>query len=205
MTLFIGVGVSEVVGSAYATRYSAIALAPFLLAVVGGVAVLPSTWRLRAVATMAVLGLVIGIAYPFKDRSQAGEVADALALAAPNDTVVFCPDQLGPAVHRLLPHAGRQVVYPTMGSPVMVDWVDYKARNEAADPARFADAVLARTPSSAAIWYVYANEYPTFGDACTELLVELAIRRGSPEPEVQQKMGTLEKDNLVRFPPKQPS
>jgi mannosyltransferase len=201
-TLLIGVGVSEAVGSAYATRYSSIALAPFLLAVVCGLGVLSPLWRTRAVAAVVVLGIVVGAAYPFKSRSQADQVADVLAAAGPTDTVVFCPDQLGPAVHRLAPDAGRQLVYPTMDSPTMVDWVDYKARNEAADPAHFADAVVARTPSNAAIWLVYANEYPTFGDACTELLVELAVRRGSPEPEIEQKSGVVEKDNLVRFPPK---
>jgi phage terminase large subunit GpA-like protein len=166
------------------------------------VGVLSPPWRTRAVAATVVLGLVVGAAYPFKSRSQADQVANVLAAAGPTDTVVFCPDQLGPAVHRLVPDAGRQLVYPTMGAPTMVDWVDYKARNEAADPAHFADAVVARTPSDAAIWLVYANEYPTFGDACTELLVELAVRRGSPEPEIEQKNGTVEKDNLVRFPPK---
>ena len=201
-TLFIGVVVSQSVGSAYATRYSAIALAPFLLAVTLGVGALPARWRTRAMAIAVVLGLAIGIAYPFRARSQADQVADVLAQAGPTDTVVFCPDQLGPAVHRLVPHAGRQLVYPTMGSPEMVDWVDYKKRNEAADPSAFAKAVVAQTPRTSAIWLVYANEYPTFGDACTELLVDLAVRRGEPEAEVDQKSGVVEKDNLVRFPPK---
>ena len=204
VTLLIGVGVSEAVGSAYATRYSSIALAPFLLAVTCGIGGLSPQWRKRVVAGLVVLGLVVGAAYPFKSRSQADQVADALALAGPTDTVVFCPDQLGPAVHRLVPDAGHQFVYPTMGSPAMVDWVDYKTRNEAANPAAFADAVIARTPKDAAIWLVYANEYPTFGDACTQLLVDLAVRRGIPEPEIEQGSGVVEKDNLVRFPPKQP-
>jgi 4-amino-4-deoxy-L-arabinose transferase-like glycosyltransferase len=204
-TMLVGVAVSEALGSAYAPRYSAIALAPFLLAVAWGVHALPSRWRQGAVAATILVGLVLGFAYPFRMRSQAGEVADVLRLAQPTDTVVFCPDQLGPAVHRIVPDIGRQLVYPTLGSPVMVDWVDYKMRNKAANPAAFAKAVEARTPRGSAIWYVYANDYPTFSDSCTQLLVDLALARGAPEPEVRQKGSSFEEDNLLRYPPVAPA
>ena len=47
------------------------------------------------------------------NRTQAGEVAAVLrADAAPGDVVVYCPDQLGPAVHRLAPPGLDEVTYP---------------------------------------------------------------------------------------------
>jgi len=201
-TMLVGVIVSQIEGSAYALRYSAIAVAPFLLAVTWGVGVLRPPWRACAVTVAVVLGLVIGAGYPARTRTQAKEVADALKLAGPTDSVVFCPDQLGPAVHRLAPDAGRQLVYPTMGSPEIVNWVDYKARNEAANPEAFARAVVGRTPPTAAIWLVYAADYPTFGNACTDLLVDFSIARGQPEPIVTEKRAPVEQDTVVRFIPK---
>jgi hypothetical protein len=113
---------------------------------------------------------------------------------------VFCPDQLGPAVHRLAPHAGRQVVYPTFGSPAMVDWVDYEARNEAADPQAFAKEVLRRAGSTGAIWLVYADGYPTFGDDCSRLLVAFGAARGQPLILVHSHRRTDERDRVAYYP-----
>jgi mannosyltransferase len=199
-TMLVGTAVSGALSSAYAPRYSAVALAPFLLAVAWGLAVLQPPWRTRLLAAVVVIGLVIGAGYPGKTRSQADEVATALSAATPQDTVVFCPDQLGPAVHRLAPDAGHQVVYPTMGSPAMVDWVDYADRNAAADPAAFAHDVVAAASPSGHIWLVYAPDYPTFDDDCTSLVIDLALLRGTPYEVVASKKGAGEKERVVRFP-----
>lgn len=199
-TMLLGCAVNLVLGSAYAGRYSAVALVPFLLGAAAGFRALPSSWWLPAAAGVVALGLVVSAALPAKARSQADQVADALRAAAPNDLVVFCPDQLGPAVHRLAPHRGRQVVYPTMGSPLMVDWVDYAARNKAADPEAFARQVLARAGSTGAIWLVYADGYPTFGDDCGRLLVAFGAARGQPRILVHSHGHTEERDRLLLYP-----
>ena len=67
------------------------------------------------------------------------------AEAEPGDVVVYCPDQLGPAVHRLAPQDLDEFTYPTFGSPEFVDWVDYKAGSAQADPQAFARQVLERS------------------------------------------------------------
>lgn len=199
--LLLGCTVSLVLGSAYASRYSSIALVPFLLVAAAGFRALPASWWLRGVVGVLVLGLVVSAALPAKKRSQADEVAAALRTASPHDLVVFCPDQLGPAVHRLAPNAGQQVVYPTMGSPAMVDWVDYEARNAAADPQAFATKVLDRVGSSA-IWLVYSDGYPTFGDDCSRLLVAFGAARGQPKILVRSHRHTDERDRVAYFPPR---
>jgi 4-amino-4-deoxy-L-arabinose transferase-like glycosyltransferase len=198
--LLLGSTVSLVLGSAYASRYSSIALAPFLLVAASGFGAIPARWWLRAVGIVTVLGLVVSAALPAKPRSQADQVAAALRNAKPHDVVVFCPDQLGPAVHRLAPHAGQQVVYPTLGSPAMVDWVDYKTRNEAADPQAFAKDILARAAGSA-IWLVYADGYPTFGDDCSRLLVAFGAARGQPHIVVRSHRRTDERDRVAYYRP----
>lgn len=198
--LLLGCGISLALSSAYAARYSAIVLVPFLLVAAAGFRALPPRWWLPAVAGVLVLGLVVSAALPAKARSQADEVASALKKAQRNDLVVFCPDQLGPAVTRLAPHAGRQVVYPTMGSPVMVDWVDYEERNKAADPDRFAQRVLDVAGDGSAIWLVYADGYPTFNDDCSRLLVAFGTARGQPRILVRSHGHTDERDRLAYFP-----
>jgi mannosyltransferase len=201
VTLLIGALVNLALGSAYASRYTAVALVPFLLVVATGFTALPPRWRLPGVAGVVALGLVACGALPAAARSQADEVAAALRSAAPSDVVVFCPDQLGPAVHRLAPHAGQQVVYPTMGGPAMVDWVDYEARNEAADPQAFARKVLARAGSGGAVWLVYAGGYPTFGDDCNRLLIALAAARGMPHIVVRSHKHTDERERVAYYAP----
>jgi hypothetical protein len=200
-TMFIGTAVNGALGSAYSSRYSAVALAPFLLGAAWGFSQLPQRARVVTGVVVALLGLAASIPLTTRIRTQADETAAALSPARPGDVVVFCPDQLGPAVHRLAPDAGRQVVYPTMGSAAMVDWVDYADRNEAADPERFTHALLDRAGTSASIWVVYEPGYPTFGDDCNELVVDLAAQRGAPETVLPVETGAMEKERVVRFAP----
>jgi mannosyltransferase len=198
-TMLLGCTVNLVLGSAYAGRYSSVALVPFLLAAAAGFGALPGRWWLPGVAGVTALALVVSAALPAKARSQADEVAAALRSASPHDVVVFCPDQLGPAVHRLVPHVGQQVVYPTMGSPAMVDWVDYEARNQAADPVAFARRVLARAGAGGAIWLVYSEGYPTFGDDCSRLLVAFGSARGQPHIVVHSHKHTDERERVAFY------
>src|SRR5436190_2666926 len=200
-TLVIGTLVSELMRSAYASRYSAIVLAPFILAIAWGFEGLPRPWRARAFVAVVALALLTSAWLPAKLRSQSGQVADALAAAKPHDVVVFCPDQLGPAVHRQAPHAGRQVVYPTMGAPSFVDWVDYEKRNDAANPDAFAQRVLAMLGPHDALWFVYSQGYPTFHDDCTRLLIDFGEARGAPSIIVKSHRYADERDRLALYRP----
>jgi hypothetical protein len=196
-TLLLGTVASEVVSSAYSSRYSAVALAPLLLVVAIGIGALPERSRIATVAIVCGLGLFSSALNQL--RSQSAQVATALAAAGPQDLVIFCPDQLGPAVHRIAPDAGRQVVYPTFGPPAMVDWVDYAQRNEAADPLAFARQALARAGDHT-IWLVYAQGYRTLAGACTSLYTSLAVARGRPVIAVKSKSTSFEQDNVAEFP-----
>ncbi|HEU5033524.1 MAG TPA: glycosyltransferase family 39 protein [Mycobacteriales bacterium] len=197
-TLYVGVVASVVASSAYASRYSTIVLAPALLVVAFGLAVLPGRARTVALCVVCALGLAGSAWLPAKLRTQAGQVAALLQAAGPHDLVVFCPDQLGPAVHRLAPDAGTQVVYPTFGSAAMVDWVDYEKRNKSADPIAFARQALQRA-SGRPIWLVYRTGYPTLAGACTSLVTSFTVARGRPEDELAPH-GAFEKYTVARFP-----
>jgi len=111
------------------------------------------------------------------NRTEAGQVAAVLkAQAQPGDLVVFCPDQLGPAVHRLVSAGLDEVTYPFFGSPEFVDWVDYKKRLAQQDPKVFAREALARAGSHT-VWLVTTQGYLTHPVVCTTLSTLFASKR----------------------------
>lgn len=201
--LTVGVGVSHVLGSAYAERYSSIALAPFLVLLGYGMTVVPERFRYQVLGAVALLGLLSSTTAITLDRTQAEEVADAIrANAAPGDVVVVCPDQLGPGLRRQLPgDRYRQVAYPTFEDPVRVDWTDYAERNGVADPAAFAERVH-RTAGDHTVWLAYADGYRTMAYQCSQLRSQLQQRHGTSQVVVEEKMSVLESATLVSFAPK---
>jgi uncharacterized membrane protein len=200
-TLAVGVLLGLAVGSGYAARYSSVVLVPFLVLVALGTQVLASpVARRNAVGVALVLGVIGSVPAVLTPRTQAGPVAKALnARARPGDVVVYCPDQLGPAVSRLVDEPGlEQVVYPTRGRPERVDWTDYEQRNKASDPVAFGRDLAA---SGRTIWLVTAGGYRTFGDRC-DILAE-TLRSSRPAEVVVRSRGRYrpERMSLLRFAP----
>ncbi len=199
-TLALGLGVGMVVHAGYAVRYSSAALVPGLVLAALGVRALPPRARTGVLAAAAVCGLLGALPQLTSvERTQARVTALALTRSlSPSDVVVYCPDQLGPAVSRLLPAGTDQVVYPTGGSPELVDWVDYAQRNEAASPSAFARQVASRT--SGAVWLVSAVGYLTFDEQCTQLGDALGALRGGGV-RVQGQSGSFDEQQAVtRYP-----
>jgi uncharacterized membrane protein len=200
-TLLLGVLLGLLLGTGYAARYSAVVLVPFLvLAAMGTETFVSPRVRTGVVAFVALVGVAGAVPAVLTPRTQAGAVAAALrARAAPGDLVVYCPDQLGPAVSRLVPPGLEQRVFPTGGPPERVDWVDYAERNKAGDPVAFARSAAA---ADRTVWLVVAAGYRTYGDRC-DLLAE-TLRRVRPDNEVVvRSRGRYkpERASLVRFGP----
>ena len=146
LTMAIAMVVSYATGSAFASRYLAI-LAPLIfLAVALGLTRLGSGLAFRLVAALLVLlGLLGGGRNVVTARTQARQVADAIeADLGPDDLVICCPDQLGPALIRELPPDTDVVAYPDFSRPLRIDWVDYTDRLDAADPTAFGKDALER-------------------------------------------------------------
>lgn len=199
-TLVLGLVVGMVVGAGYAPRYSSVALVPGLLLAALGLRALPDRARTAALALVAVTGLLTALPQLTSTRrTQAAVTAAALERTlAPGDVVAYCPDQLGPAVSRLLPAATDQVVYPTGGDPELVDWVDYAERNADASPAAFANALSTRTDG--AVLLVTAGGYLTFGRQCDELGEALERLRGEGVAVKRQSGSFDEQSAVTRYP-----
>jgi uncharacterized membrane protein len=204
-TIMIAAAAGYASGTTFASRYASVFMPLFLLvAAVGITRFLGRVPRGLVFVVLIALGLVGGVHNVTTDRTQAGEVAAAIrAGATPSDLVVICPDQLGPAVHRLLPRDLAQVTYPLLASPDLVDWRDYAERNAAADPAAAADKVLAQARASKAknVWLVTNGSYKTLEGQCEALGAELGARLGNAENLVSEDNAKFfEYASLFRFP-----
>jgi hypothetical protein len=202
-------------GAAFATRYASVVLPLFLLVAAVGVArfdhPLIRDGVLLGVGVLALLAAGHGIV---SQRTQAGELADLIVAGdpqggdlGPRPVVMYCPDQLGPAMHRVLPE-GRfdQVVFPeleldTVDAPARVDWYDYRARQEAVPPADVARAVLDRAGDENAIWVVFSPTYRTPGERCNELVEALSATRPAEVLESADPADFFEHATLVLYRP----
>lgn len=201
-SLVLGTTLAYLAGQAFEPRYSAIVFPFFaLLTARGATTIGDAPTRIGVITLVVLLGLVGGVRNATEQRTQAGAVAAVLRdEVKPDDLVVYCPDQLGPAVHRLLPAdlGAEQVTYPDLGSPAFVDWVDYQERLDGADARAFAAEVLARA-GGATLWYVTGPGYPKHAGACEALGAELAAAR-PPLARVLPDEDYFEKPGLVQHP-----
>src|ERR687898_209450 len=159
----------------YQSRYAAVFVPLLLLAVAVGITRIPGAARVVAGGAYLVLA-VAGVGWVnYYQRTQAGEVGDAVAEhAQPGDVVVYCPDQLGPDYSRAMPDGLglTELAYPALTGPERVDWIDYAERNEAADPVRIAEEIRGRA-GDRAIFLVWVSDYLTLDEQCEELLTAL--------------------------------
>jgi hypothetical protein len=202
-TLIVAVVAGQILNTAYADRYTAVAFVPFLLLTAVGTRTISSPQLFRlTVALVAVLGLINGSQYFFNDRTQARQVADVLkAKASPGDVVLYCPDQLGPAVTRLAPGGLEQLAVPSLGPANRVDWVDYAKRNEHANGKAVADRALALAGPKQSVWLVVSPNYKTYEALCPAVQMELQSRRPRAAITVHSRDKVYEHEALIWFLP----
>lgn len=198
----LALAVISVTDSAFASRYLAIIVPPVMVVAARGVQqFVDDLVRAGVLATVCLLGMMGSWVAVDEDRSQGEDLAEVMAPdLGPDDVVVACPDQLGPATHRYLPGGTDVLAYPTLESAERVDWTDYAERNEAADPEAIADEIVDRA-GSGRIWLVWRDGYRTFGDQCETLLAALAARVGASRPLVEPRPGVFEPMALHTFDP----
>ena len=202
-TLVLAIGVSELGDSSYSLRYTAADFVPIVGLVALGVAAIGHpVFRVGALLVIVLLGVLGSYPNITTNRTQAGEVAATLARQGRvGDVVAYCPDQLGPALDRLLP-AGRyqQVAYPRRGNPDMVDWVNYARGNESSHPLPFARSLVAQAGPGHAVWLVWSPDYATFQGKCNGLLNDLGALRSGRILFYEDPGHFYEHEELVVYP-----
>lgn len=186
-TLAAAIAGGFITNSAFDARYASVVFIPLILLVsLGLVTFGDRRVRVGVLAVAVMAGLASAIPNVTTDRTQAGQVAEAIAaVGKPGDVVAYCPDQLGPAVDRLLP-AGRyrQTTFPRGSGPVFVNWADYGAATRAGSPAAFAQRLESTASGASAsgpatgstagrhhqIFVVWAPAYHTLGTKCEDIV-----------------------------------
>jgi hypothetical protein len=208
LTLLLGVAAARLSGSTFDVRYTAPIVAPALVVVAYGLTSLADVRVRNGVLGLAVgLSLIASAPNAVASRTEAGTVASAIAGGArQGDVVAYCPDQLGPAVSRVLGGSLRQITFPRGTAPEIVDWVDYLDTVNRASPANFAERVERLAGAAHTIWYVWAPTYHGFGTDCQVIGGDLAQHRhpvtlvndvGSGAP-----FEIYEGETLVRYSPR---
>jgi hypothetical protein len=194
--------------SAFQARYASVVFVPLVLLVALGLGTLADR-RIRAavLAATVAFGLAGSLANVSTSRTEAGKVAAALARSARRgDVVAFCPDQLGPAVNRLVP-PGRydMVTFPRGSSPEFVDWIDYANTVAAANPSTFAARLEKMSAPGHQIWYVWAPGYQSYKNRCEAIEAallqdqELKASQVVPFAQVNNPWTPYEEMRLDRF------
>ena len=199
-TLLLAVAVAWLTGSAVVTRYAAVVL-PLAVLVLGvGAALLPRFWMILVVAGLTISWLAVDAVLVARPRTDAGAVAGLLNRQVTDaDTVVFCPDQLGPDVIRRLRHRPRLLSFPEQEWPGRLDWTDYRQRIETQDPAELARQVAAG-PGGGAVWLVPRYGFRPFGERCEQLGTALTEMLGPPER--QQVRSGSSSETVWRWAPR---
>jgi hypothetical protein len=204
-TLLLGGAFAFVTRGTFAGRYASILYPLFVLVIAYGITVFADK-RVRAVllAIVVIIGLGSSFRTVFDNRTQAAEVANPIrAGAKPGDVVLYCPDQVGPSVSRLL--EGKpglvQLTFPVGDRPELVDWVDYEQRRHRVKTADFTQRVLDRAGPGSTIWYVVAVQYRGGNEGrCDAILRSLSAARPGVRPLVQANDKFPEFMGLFEFP-----
>jgi hypothetical protein len=190
-------------GSAYTERYTGISLPACLLLAALGLGLLTSRrWRAGVLIVGSLAGLLGGFQLVRTERTQAGQIAATIAAQArPGDVVAFCPDQLGPAVHRALSRLGdkdlREIAYADTSGPALVDWVDYASRMQNANGADFAHQLTTIAGPDHAVFLVKADGYRFLESSCSLISEQLGVDRD--RSVLVNKLPLFEGAELERF------
>src|ERR1700681_4828935 len=131
--------------------------------------------------------LIVSITANSSNRTEAASVAAVINQEAnPGDLVLYCPDQLAPAVDRLLHAQVLQATFPRGIGPQRVDWVDYRSVIANTSVDRFGQQMIARAGPGHAIWYVWRQGCPGTNHKCTHVVSLLHSQR-----PVTQQLGKV--------------
>ena len=169
-TLVLGIVGAHLSKSTFVPRYASVIFVPLVILMAVGTQAIGARWlRLGVIAILAVTLLIQGLEWRTTQRSQAGQVVSVLSeQAKPGDFVLFCPDQLGPAVLRELPASTglRPLAYPRLDDPHFINWVDYLDAIKSMTPQRFVKEISHRVHGHS-VWLVWSTGYGPFQSTCS--------------------------------------
>ncbi|MDP9398498.1 MAG: glycosyltransferase family 39 protein [Actinomycetota bacterium] len=201
LTLVLALIATRLTGSGIEVRYTAVVVPLVLLLITLGVRMLPRRQVAAVVAALVALGLLAGFDAARVQRTQAGDIAETIdTIADSGDVVIYCPDQLAPAVERLINPVGLvQVTVPRSRELAPVNWVDYERRVEQTLGDAIASGSVSRAQSGGAVWLLTSPRYRTHQRACEEVRRGLSRRGAKAQVMVPLDQKTYEYAVLERW------
>jgi mannosyltransferase len=200
-TMMLGLLASHFGGAAFAPRYASIVAIPLVLLAARGIMVLDKPLRILLVLLLFSGGMLWTDKWGRNvQRSQAGQVAEVLAGAAPGAYVFLCPDQIGPSVLRYARSDLEYSSYPRYSIPAFVNWYDYKASFTATSPAIAGSTVL-EAAGTRDIYVVWSSGY-TLKGTCKAVVRDIAAATGrQPERLLKARLTGFYQSMNVTFLP----
>ncbi|MDQ1427416.1 MAG: mannosyltransferase [Acidimicrobiaceae bacterium] len=200
-TLMVAVLFGAVAQAAFVGRYTAVVFPLFVLLAALGATVLPDRRVMVAVlAWTTCAGLIVGVGANLSQRTEGGRIASVINKeASANDLVLYCPDQLAPAVSRLVTANVVQYTFPRADPPQRIDWVDYRKAIHNTNVEQFAEQMLAAAAGHD-IWFIQNPNYPGTEHKCSQLMDWLNTKRNSQVWVAPKPGNYYEYASLVRFP-----
>jgi hypothetical protein len=203
VTLLLACGAALATDNAVESRYTATVVPLVLLLLALGVTRLGRPLGAVLLAALIVIGLSASTTMATAVHSRAGRVADMLNTEArAGDLIVYCPDQLAPAVETRLHVDGvTRLELPHQPNPLVINWVDYTDRIAAlslADTAAQIDRV-AKTGTGAAVWWVGGVKYRANDAFCGALHSRLLTDLGPSSVRIANTGQAFERPVLERF------
>jgi mannosyltransferase len=200
-TLMVAVLFGAVAQAAFVGRYTAVVFPLFVLLAALGATVLPDRRVLAAVlAWTTCAGLIVGVGANLSQRTEGGRIAGVINKeASANDLVLYCPDQLAPAVSRLVTATVVQYTFPRADPPQRINWVDYRKAIHNTNVEQFAEQMLAAAAGHD-IWFIQNPNYPGTEHKCSQLMDWLTTKRNSQVWVAPNPGNYYEYASLVRFP-----
>ena len=182
-TMLLGLLASHFGGTTFAPRYASVIVIPVALLLARGIMVLNRPFLIFLV----ILVFSTGMLWTDKwgrtvQRTQAGQVAEALASATPGAYVFLCPDQIGPSVLRYARSDLEYSAYPRYSNPAFVNWYDYNAAFRATSPAIAGSTVLAAA-GNRDIYVIWSSGY-TLKGTCKAVVREIQATTGRPSQQL---------------------
>ncbi|MEI2652982.1 MAG: hypothetical protein V9G12_12705 [Microthrixaceae bacterium] len=196
LTIAIAAAVGMVNGMAFSPRYAAVFFPFFLILVALGLQQFKGGLvRDVVLVTFTALSLAGMFLVVRVDRTQARASVEVIERTASDGVVIACPDQLGPSVSRYLDRERYDITtYPRFASPELVDWVDYKARNERNDPVAFAQELLRRAEGRP-LFLVYRDDFLTLKGQCQRVHRDAVGGSAAPDHPARVRRRLLRADD----------
>src|SRR4051812_31823789 len=187
--------------SALVVRYLSVLFPLFMLLVAIGVASTSTRVRTAILVAACTVGLVMSVREAGHERTPAARFASELELdAQPRDLIVYCPDQLGPALSRLLEGgqlAAGQGPVPS-GNAGRGDWGDYGQGFAGGCSAPFSRAD-GGGGGGGPIWPGGGEKFPPTQTACTKLFSALSSLRPTAHLVIPENFADGDHGALWRF------